>query len=241
MEWGKTFEFGGVRVCDRDDLEGGGATFGQDYLPLFDRLCIPKQRRIFEWCAGPACIGYSLLGHGKCETLCLADINPDAVLAARTTAERNGLTDRVNVYLSDNLDSIPTAERWDMAVGNPPHYFAMNETDFADRANLEMRAVDKGWALHRRFYREVGKFLVPGGIALIQENNFASTPTDFYRMIRDAGLRIVFNVGGEARRTKGYNFYFLGVARMRESLPEWVVAAAKAHPPPVSGWRNWLP
>jgi tRNA G37 N-methylase Trm5 len=49
----------------------------------------------------------SLLGHGLCETLCLADINPQAVEACRRTIEDNRLGARVAVYHSDNLAGIP--------------------------------------------------------------------------------------------------------------------------------------
>jgi hypothetical protein len=46
---------------------------------------------------------FSLLGHGLAETLCLADINPEAVEACRRTIASNGLGDRAAVYHSDNL------------------------------------------------------------------------------------------------------------------------------------------
>ena len=59
---------------------------------------MPKQARVFEWCAGPAFIGFSLLGKGQCETLCLADINPTSVAACRRTLADNGLSGRVTVY-----------------------------------------------------------------------------------------------------------------------------------------------
>jgi len=35
---------------------------------------------------------------------------------------QNGLAERVAVYRSDNLDGIPTFERSDLVVGNPPPY-----------------------------------------------------------------------------------------------------------------------
>ena len=114
--------YGDIQVNYRDHLDGGGRTFGIDYLPLFHDLGMPRQARVFEWCAGPGFIGFGLLGHGFCDTLCLADINPEAVEACRRTVAQNGLAERVAVYRSDNLDAIPTSERWDLVVGNPPHF-----------------------------------------------------------------------------------------------------------------------
>jgi hypothetical protein len=68
--------YGGIRVHYKRHLDGGGSGFGQDFIPFLRGRGIPKQARAFEWCAGPGFIGFSLLGHGLCETLCLADINP---------------------------------------------------------------------------------------------------------------------------------------------------------------------
>lgn len=105
--------YGDVRVGYKRYLDGGGSAFGQDYIPFLLDRGMPRQARIFEWCAGPAFIGFSLLGFGLCDTLCLADINPDAVRACRRTIAANGLKDCVTVYRSNNLDDIPETERWD--------------------------------------------------------------------------------------------------------------------------------
>jgi hypothetical protein len=104
--------YGAIRVRYRDHLDGGGRTFGIDYLPLFRDLGMRPQPRVFEWCAGPGFVGFALLAHGFCETLCLADINPEAVEACRLTVAQNELAQRVVVYRSDNLDGIPKSERW---------------------------------------------------------------------------------------------------------------------------------
>jgi tRNA1(Val) A37 N6-methylase TrmN6 len=114
--------FGGLRVSTKKHLDGGGSTFGQDFIPLLRGRGMPKAARAFEWCAGPGFIGFSLLAHGLCDTLCLADINPEAVAACRRTVARNGLAGRVAAYESDNLLNIPAAEQWDLVVSNPPHF-----------------------------------------------------------------------------------------------------------------------
>ena len=80
-----TEDYPGVRVHYKKKLAGGGQRFGQDYLRFLHESKMPTQNRVFEWCAGPAFIGFSLLAHGLCETLCLADVNPSAVRACRRT------------------------------------------------------------------------------------------------------------------------------------------------------------
>jgi len=95
-------EFNGIRVYYTKELDGGGAGFGQDYIE-YVRANFPRQQRVFEWCSGPGFIGFSLLAHGLCDTLCLADINPLAVQACQKTIRENKLANKVKVHMSDNL------------------------------------------------------------------------------------------------------------------------------------------
>lgn len=210
--------YGNIRVHYKRYLDGGGSAFGQDYIPfLLDRR-MPRQTRVFEWCAGPAFIGFSLLGFGLCDSLCIADINPDAVRACRHTVAANGLNDRVSIYHSDNLDDIPTSEAWDLVVGNPPHF------DWVQTG--EARFGDKGWNIHRQFFHTVGRFLKPKGVILIQENNHGSTVETFRRMIEEAGFSIVFTHNCEPRITPYTRIYYLGVMRRGEAAPDWLVGNA---------------
>jgi hypothetical protein len=107
----------GMRVHYVHRLDGGGSAFGQEYIPYLRNRGMPRQMRTFEWCSGPGFIGFSLLGCGLTETLCLADINPEAVAACRRTIADNTIGARVEVYVSDNLASIPHSEQWDLVVG----------------------------------------------------------------------------------------------------------------------------
>ena len=211
--------YGDIRVNYRNHLDGGGRAFGIEYLPLFHDLGMPRQPRVFEWCAGPGFIGFALLGHGFCDTLCLADINPEAVEACRLTVAQNGLAERVTVYHSDNFDSIPSSERWDLVVGNPPH--------FSDISPGELRFHDERWSLHRSFFTAIGSFLKPGGIIVLQENNHGSTAETFRSMIEASGLCIVFVHNCEGRRTPYTRIYYIGIARRGDAVPAWALAAGK--------------
>jgi predicted RNA methylase len=207
--------YGDIRVSYRDHLDGGGRSFGIGYLPLLRDLGMPRQARIFEWCAGPGFIGFALLGHGFCDSLCLADINPEAVEACRRTVAQNRLAERVSVYRSDNFDGIPSTERWDLIVGNPPH--------FADRSSGELRFHDKDWTLHRSFFERAGRFLKPGGMIVLVENNQGSTAETFRGMIEEAGLSIVFMHNCEGRLTAYDRMYYIGVARRGDPIPAWAL------------------
>jgi SAM-dependent methyltransferase len=168
-----------VQVAYLPHLDGGGRGFGQCYIPVVKKL-FGKVDRVFEFCAGPGFIGFSLLAHGLCDSLCLADINPEAVEAAKWTVRRNNLGARVKVYLSDCLDQIPDSERWDLVVSNPPH--------FKDAYQDSIRHHDPNWIIHQKFYSGVARFLKPGGSVLIQENYEGSVENDFTRLIKHGGL-----------------------------------------------------
>ncbi len=179
-------EFNGIKVYYTKELDGGGASFGQDYID-FIGANFPRQQRIFEWCSGPAFIGFSLLAHGLCNTLCLADVNPLAVQACLKTIRVNKLENKVTVYLSDNLKDIPSSERWDLVVANPPHFKSI----CTKKVSSEIIYLDKDWALHRGFYKNVGKFLNEDGSLVIQENTLRSSIESFREMIESNGFSVV--------------------------------------------------
>jgi methylase of polypeptide subunit release factors len=173
-------------VVYSDELVGGGEKYGQDYLRLVGEA-YGHVNRVFEWCAGPGFIGFSLLANGLCDSLCLADVNPAAVAAARATVQRNHLEERVSVYLSDGLVDVSTAERWDLVVGNPPH----SGTDRDLGWGPDVIYKDPGWAIHRGFYKEIARFLSPGAEVVIQENRDLSSAADFEEMIAAGGMQLV--------------------------------------------------
>lgn len=178
--------YGNISVSYIDELVGGGEKYGQDYLRFLPHH-VGKVDRLFEWCAGPGFIGFSLLAHGLCDTLCLADVNEAAVEACRDTVRRNQLEDRVDVYISDGLQDIPESEAWDLVVGNPPHW----RTDEALPWGPALIYNDPGWVLHRDFYSNVARFLSPDSNVIIQENRDRSSTEDFAPMIESGGLGVV--------------------------------------------------
>lgn len=106
-----------------------------------------------------------------CTHLTLADINPDAVEAARFTVRRQGLEDRVTVLQSNNLRDIPESEQWDLVVGDPPHFPVALERHIEQ--GFVLRSVDADWRLHRAFFEGIRRHLRPGGRMLITESMVA--------------------------------------------------------------------
>lgn len=205
-----------LQVAYTHELDGGGSVFYPYYMDLLRGL--PRPQRVFEWCCGPAFIGFSLVLNGLCDSLCLADVNPVALDCCRRTVAHHGLADRVTIYQSDNLKDIPPHERWDLVVGNPPHFDSTERfmPDYHDRCYL-----DAGWQLHRGFYAAVEPFLAPNGMVLLLENSQGSRPSDFHEMIAAGGLEVVY-----CTPMSGYLFYFLGSVR-RSEINSWAVTVPK--------------
>jgi predicted RNA methylase len=205
--------FGGIEIVYKKELDGGGTDFGQDFIPFLRGRGMPKQKRAFEWCCGPGFIGFSMLGNGLCETLCLSDINPAAVASCKRTTRRNNLGNRVSVYQSDNLKDIPRSERWNLVVSNPPH--------FVDQYEGDIRAHDPGWRIHRDFFETIGDYLASDGVVVLQENNRGSVVETFRSMIEDSGFDILFTSGDQPTLTKESSFYFIGMAKRAAAVPTW--------------------
>jgi len=125
----------------------------------------------------------------------------------------NKLSDRVSVYQSDNLKSIPRSGIWNLIVSNPPH--------FVDQYEGDIRAHDPDWQIHRDFFETVGDHLADDGVIVLQENNRGSIVETFRPMIEQSGFEIAFTDGDCPTLTSESSFYFIGIVR-RGSRPAWV-------------------
>jgi predicted RNA methylase len=190
-------------VFHRPELNGGGVTYGQNVPRILLEFGLTRCQRLFEFCAGPGYMGYNLLANGFCEQLVLSDINPEAVKAAEYTAKYNGVEHLVNIYLSDGLDQIPEDERWDLVVSNPPDSLHPVEGE------PDIMALDADWALHRRFYSSVKKFMKPGGHVIMVEDRECSTPEIFEPMICKGGGKLVATLPGRNLQGEEFEKYYI--------------------------------
>jgi len=164
-------------------LNGGGIIFAYEFVHVVAQK-IGKVSHVFEYCAGPGFIGFSLLANNLCDRLTLADINPKAVAAIKETIKNNALQDRVTVYQSDCLDTIPENERWDLVVSNPPWYLSPKD-------GKDIRVCDLESQVHEKFYRDINKFLKPNGTILFIEGKEFTNVNCFRGMIENNGLCII--------------------------------------------------
>jgi methylase of polypeptide subunit release factors len=192
-------KYGAIDVAYIPELDGGGLTFGQQFIPVV-RTLFGHVDHVFEFCSGPGFIGFSLLSHGLCDRLTLADVNPAAVEVCKLTIAQNSLEDKCRVFLSDGLDSIPAGPSFDLVVGNPPHF----PVSKGEEKNL-LRD-DIALALHKRFYKDIPPYLKPEGTILLQENEWANSENDFRLMIENDGRLQVMDV---FKAISDSRFYFM--------------------------------
>lgn len=167
-------------------LNGGGMSFGSEYPSVIKNL-YPNRifNTCFEWCSGPAFIGYNILDHEICKNLVLVDLFQPALDLALKTSEYNNLSDKVKVFNGNTVDVIPSNIKVDLVVANPPHY---DRPYINDNSRI---ADDPNWEIHREFYNKISKYLSDDGVILIQENEDGSKPEMFYEMIASANLKVI--------------------------------------------------
>lgn len=178
----KTVQFSNIKVFYLPCLDGGGMLFAQDFLEITSKL-FKKVKSLCEFGCGPGFIGFSLLAHGYCEKLCLIDVNPLAIKACNKTIKKNHLEGRVQAHVSDVLKNVPKKEKWDLVVGNPPH-FDGTLTEYKRNQLL----IDPGFRIHHEFYKSISGFLRPNGSVLFVENFKGSSPRTWKKMLKNNGL-----------------------------------------------------
>lgn len=87
------------------------------------------------------------------------DINPIAVEASRSNAERNGVSHRTELLVSDLFDAV-TGD-FDLVVIDPPFRW------FEPKTMLERAFTDEGYQTLTRFIADVPARLRPGGSVLL--------------------------------------------------------------------------
>lgn len=166
--------------------DGGGTWFGQEYVHELQRYN-RQFRRCLEWCSGPGFIGFALLAHDICQDLTLMDRNTSSAASVADTVRQNQCGHRARFYNLDRVASLPSDEKFDLVVANPPHYLLCPGND-----NYQRIAVDPDWQAHKEFYASIGGYLTPDAVILLQENQAGSLkgPAEFYTMIERHSLKV---------------------------------------------------
>ena len=178
------YQYKNTKICYEPYLDGGGREVYSEFLRIIKEK-IGKVNSAFEFCAGTAFIGFSLLEDKICKKLVLADIEKESVECCKKTIKENNLENIVFAYQSDCLKQMPV-QKYDLVIGNPPH-FSEHQTNLPQTKIIN---VDKNWEIHQSFYKNIGKCLNSEGSILLVENGRGSSPELFYDMINESGLKV---------------------------------------------------
>jgi tRNA1(Val) A37 N6-methylase TrmN6 len=177
------------RVYYQPGMDGGGTWFGQEYAEILPKKYPDRKfQHCLEWCAGPAFIGYNILDHGLCKHLSLIEIHAATAAEAERTRldSHNNCSDLVIIYNSGTVSDIPTETKFDLIVGNPPHFPHASED--SDVSRIES---DVDWQVHQDFFDNIKSRLSADGIILLQENMLESTVATFEPYIKQNGLQVI--------------------------------------------------
>lgn len=175
-----------ITVFYTPETDGGGSQFVQEYVSLIKQEYNNRKfHKAFEWCSGTGFIGFSLLSHNVCSSLCLSESYHEAVDQAEFTIDHNRL-DQSCVYLLKDLGLLPTHEQFDLVVANPPHF----NKNIASVANSNRICSDVDWKSHKNFFSNIKSHLSSDGVILLLENSSASSVEDFRPMIEHGGLTV---------------------------------------------------
>jgi methylase of polypeptide subunit release factors len=184
-----------IEVFYKEILNGGGVIFSKDFVYLIKHL-YPNRvfNTCFEWCAGPGFIGYEILSHKLCKTLCFLDLYNPAINSIEKTKnfKKNNCADLVTTYLTDDISTLPDEEKFDLIVANPPYLdnLAKIPHEIVNYNNAVRLGVDLNWKSHINFFNNIKKHLNNDGIILLLQTTTAQHPGLFDDIISKNEMKI---------------------------------------------------
>jgi methylase of polypeptide subunit release factors len=197
------FKAGKIKVFYHVDHDGGGTSFGQDFIKLFNYLNFQPKGRVLEWCGGPGFIGFRIYDSYNVDSVVFSDINLSLIKNFNRTLKKNRLQ---NIsYFIGHLNTMPK-QKFDLIVANPPHF--PNKNDYPQAKVERQRLIDENWNIHKVFFENINNFMSPNSTLILQENKKASSPEIFEQLMQNTPIslkKIVFGkeIGGNE------NIYYL--------------------------------
>lgn len=102
-------------------MDGGGYELKDELYSLIDRTGKEHYSRALEWCSGVGPLGYDLLDKKLVDTVAFVDSHSPSIKACLANATANNVSDKVSAYVCDKIMQMPSHERFDIIVANPPH------------------------------------------------------------------------------------------------------------------------
>jgi methylase of polypeptide subunit release factors len=197
----KLFKTNDIEIFYEEHMDGGGTIFGQDYIRIINGRYNKKFNNCLEWCSGPGFIGFSLLSNKICNNISFIEFyNPSIKSLEYNKNINKKYSNKIKIYKSNSILKIPKEEKFDLIVGNPPHFSSdlefLNYLKEKYRKEMEIfgndirLTVDSNWNTHKNFFKYISKNLSTNGVILLQENNYGSNQKLFSYFIEKYDLKI---------------------------------------------------
>jgi UDPglucose 6-dehydrogenase len=147
-------------------MDGGGFEIKDELYSLIERTGKEHYKRALEWCSGVGPLGYDLLDRNKVDTVAFVDKHSPSIKSCLANATANKIAEKVTAYVSDKIMQIPSEERFDLVVANPPHsgdrqafIESLEHLNCVD--NTCRLIVDEGYEALQDFYENIKDYLNP--------------------------------------------------------------------------------
>lgn len=131
----------------------------------------PGPARVLDLCCGGGAIGLATAHYQPQARVDLVDLDDNALALARENARLLGVAARVDILQSD-LFSALGGRRYDLVLCNPPYVnsgdLAAMPAEFYAEPELSLGSGEDGLDLTRRILAEVGAYLAPQGLLILE-------------------------------------------------------------------------
>lgn len=186
----KKIKLNNIEIYTADQLDGYGLQHVSDFISVCKHFYKDRKfKNALEWCSGPGYFGFMLFDYDLAEKVTLTDIFEPLHEVVNETIAINQLEDKVKFMVSDNFANVD--EKFDLIVGNPPHFnFELEYNEETIRCHEHRKFMDRHWKIHDNFFRHVSNYLTDDGEIVLMENCKGSVPDTFKQMIEENNLQI---------------------------------------------------
>jgi len=186
----KDIELANTKIWTADQLDGYGLLTVSDFISVV-KHCYGNHKfaNVMEWCSGPGYFGFMMHKYNIAESVTLVDMFEPLEQVVNTTIKENNLEKNIKFILSNNFHNVN--EKFDLIVGNPPHFnMDLAHTPATDHYHEHRKFVDLDWQIHEDFFNNVKDHLTEDGKIFLMENAKGSDRFTFKDMIEKNDLKI---------------------------------------------------
>ncbi len=160
--------------------------------------------RVLDLCCGSGAVGIVIAHYKKDSSMVLSDISEECVRIAKRNAEKNGVSSRVSVRLSDLFTGIEK-EEFDTIACNPPYIDVkeMEELDHQVRdyePRLALFGGQDGLFFYKTIIPKAKEYLKVGGALFLEIGQSQSTQIAI--MLRNNGYENIYITKDNANRPR---------------------------------------